>query len=66
MSNVNFRMISKRSEKLLFVITLVFSFLIGVLCVKFGMDNSKQSKYNEEMLQELRDIKELLEQRGEK
>ncbi|WP_454190142.1 hypothetical protein [Paenibacillus sp. Marseille-Q7038] len=50
----------------MFVISLVFAFLIGVLSVKFGMDNSKQSKYNEEMLQELRDIKELLEQRREK
>lgn len=49
----------------MFVITSVLSFLIGVFCVKFGMDNSKQSKYNEEMLQELRDIKELLEQRKE-
>ena len=50
----------------MFVISLVVSFLIGVFCVKFGMDNSKQSKYNEEMLQELRDTKELLEQRRER
>jgi preprotein translocase subunit YajC len=42
------------------ILILVLSLFFGVFVVKIGMDNSKSNQYTKEMLEELREIKEIL------
>jgi len=42
------------------ILMLVVSLFFGIFVVKIGMDNSKSNQYTKEILQELREIKEIL------
>lgn len=42
------------------ILMLVVSLILGIFVVKIGMDNSKSNQYTKEILQELREIKEIL------
>lgn len=45
------------------IIMLAVYLLLGAFIVKLGIDNSKSNKYTKEILQELREIKEILRER---
>lgn len=42
------------------IIMFVVSFLLGVFIVKIGIDNSRGNQHTKEIIQELREIKEIL------
>ncbi|WFR64977.1 hypothetical protein P9222_13710 [Paenibacillus amylolyticus] len=45
------------------IIMLVFYLFLGIVVVKVGIDNSKNSQHIKEILSELREIKDLLKER---
>ncbi|WP_193571509.1 hypothetical protein [Paenibacillus psychroresistens] len=42
------------------IIMFIVYLVVGALIIKVGIDNSKSTQYSKEILQELRDIKELM------
>jgi hypothetical protein len=47
-------------EKLSIIVMLIIYFLLGVLVIKLGIDNSRSTQISKEILNELREIKELM------
>lgn len=43
-----------------FLITIAAIFFFGCLVIRFGVDYSKNTQYSKEILNELREIKEIL------
>lgn len=50
-------------ETITFILPLVLGLFFGIFVVKLGIDNSQSTKYTKEILEELREIKELLRER---
>ncbi|GAK42948.1 hypothetical protein TCA2_5442 [Paenibacillus sp. TCA20] len=46
------------------ILIFVVFFMLGIFTVKFGVDNSKNNQYTKEILQELKEIKEILRERN--
>ncbi|MFD0959037.1 hypothetical protein [Paenibacillus chungangensis] len=42
------------------ILMIIIYFLLGALIVKLGIDNSKATKQTQEIVEELREIKEIL------
>lgn len=46
------------------ILIFVVFFMLGIFTVKIGVDNSKNNQYTKEILQELKEIKEILRERN--
>lgn len=46
------------------IVMFLFAMLLGAIVIKVGMDNSKSTQYSKEILDELKEIKELMKKNG--
>ncbi|MCM3783459.1 hypothetical protein M3231_10775 [Neobacillus mesonae] len=45
------------------IVLVIVSFVIGIVVIRLGIDYSNNTKYNRQILQELREIKQHLKER---
>lgn len=60
----NVPLLGERKDILEVIIMLAVNLVIGIFSVKIGMDNSRNNQQMKEMIEELREIKEILRDRN--